>query len=488
MKVAMYLRKSRAEELSKEETLKRHRETLTEFAEQNGLAVADVYEEVASGESLSARPEMLKLLEAVGRGAYDAVLCMDIDRLGRGAMSDQGRILEVLKSSGTRIITPRKLYDLSDELDETYSEFESFLARQELKAIKRRMQRGIRRTIEDGGYVANPPYGYERAYRGKRPTLAVKEDEAGLVRLIFSLYTERGFGCQRIADTLNAMGAKPRRAEQFGRTSVMKILRNPVYAGKIVWNRKMRARRGTGEARTIKTVPAPRENWIIADGIHPPIIPESLFGRTQERIGRKIRPPANAGPLENPLAGLVFCKNCGAPMQRRPLRDGEAYLICQKRGCMTASPLHAVEDAVLKAVKEQLGPLELQISALPEKGAESGRENLEAGRQNLLRQMERLHDLLEQGVYTPEIFLARRELLRKKLEKLESAGRNSPGGPESHEAEKPFPQSLEELYAAMDAHGKNLLLKSLIEKIVYSKEKGAKPNEFRLEIFFPPFF
>ena len=52
----MYLRKSRAEELSKEETLKRHRETLTEFAERNGLAVAAVYEEVASGESLSARP------------------------------------------------------------------------------------------------------------------------------------------------------------------------------------------------------------------------------------------------------------------------------------------------------------------------------------------------------------------------------------------------------------------------------------------------
>ncbi|HEX3039059.1 MAG TPA: recombinase family protein, partial [Caproiciproducens sp.] len=148
MKAAMYLRKSRAEEITDtvDETLKRHRETLTEFAEKCGIDITGIYEEVVSGESLFARPQMLRLLADVENRRYDAVLCMDIDRLGRGAMSDQGVILETLKSTQTKIITPRKVYDLSNEMDETYSEFESFLARQELKTIKRRMQRGIRKT------------------------------------------------------------------------------------------------------------------------------------------------------------------------------------------------------------------------------------------------------------------------------------------------------------------------------------------------------
>ncbi len=112
MNVAMYLRKSRAEELTDtvDETLKRHKETLLEFAVKNKLAVSkeSIYEEVVSGESLYARPEMLRLLADVEGSKYDAVLCMDIDRLGRGAMSDQGIILETLKAADTKIITPRK--------------------------------------------------------------------------------------------------------------------------------------------------------------------------------------------------------------------------------------------------------------------------------------------------------------------------------------------------------------------------------------------
>lgn len=47
---------------------------------------------------------------------YDAVLIMNMDRLGRGNMHEQGLILETFQKSGTKIITPRKVYDLQDEL------------------------------------------------------------------------------------------------------------------------------------------------------------------------------------------------------------------------------------------------------------------------------------------------------------------------------------------------------------------------------------
>ncbi len=160
----MYLRKSRAEEgQSTEEVLAKHRAALEELADRLGLPVDGVYEEVASGEKLYARPEMLKLLERIRAGEVEAVLCMDIDRLGRGGMADQGAILDAFRESGTLIITPEKTYDLTNDVDIEMTEFKAFFARAEWRAIRKRMRRGLMQTIEAGGYTANAPYGYRRA-------------------------------------------------------------------------------------------------------------------------------------------------------------------------------------------------------------------------------------------------------------------------------------------------------------------------------------
>ena len=74
---------------------------------------------------------MLRLLDDISQKRYDAVLCMDIDRLGRGDMASQGMILDTLRTAECLIVTPRRVYDLNNEMDETYSEFEAFMARQE---------------------------------------------------------------------------------------------------------------------------------------------------------------------------------------------------------------------------------------------------------------------------------------------------------------------------------------------------------------------
>lgn len=102
---------------STEEVLAKHRAALEELADRLGLPVDGVYEEVASGEKLYARPEMLKLLERIRAGEVEAVLCMDIDRLGRGGMADQGTILDAFRESRTLIITPEKTYDLTNDVD-----------------------------------------------------------------------------------------------------------------------------------------------------------------------------------------------------------------------------------------------------------------------------------------------------------------------------------------------------------------------------------
>ena len=155
---SVYLRKSRMEEgLATDEVLAKHQKTLYDYAADHGIHILEEYPEVVSGESLYARPQMLRLLQDVEDGKYDAVLCMDLDRLSRGRMKDQGIILDAFRESGTLIITPEKIYNLADEIDEEYAELKTFISRREYKIITKRLRRGLQMSIQDGCYVANAP-------------------------------------------------------------------------------------------------------------------------------------------------------------------------------------------------------------------------------------------------------------------------------------------------------------------------------------------
>lgn len=87
---AAYIRKSRLEEgMDTQEVLSKHQKALVEYAAAHQIHLIEIYPEVVSGESLYARPQMLRLLQDVEEGRYDAVLCMDLDRLSRGRMKDR---------------------------------------------------------------------------------------------------------------------------------------------------------------------------------------------------------------------------------------------------------------------------------------------------------------------------------------------------------------------------------------------------------------
>ena len=164
----MYLRKSRKDrdlelQTGSFDTLQRHRDALLALAKQRGYSIAHIYEEVVSGDSIAARPEMQKLLTAEETGTFEGVLVMEVPRLARGNTKDQGVVAETFQYSGTKIITPEKIYDPADEADEEYFEFGLFMSRREYKAINRRLQRGRMSSLSEGKYIAGtPPYGYRK--------------------------------------------------------------------------------------------------------------------------------------------------------------------------------------------------------------------------------------------------------------------------------------------------------------------------------------
>lgn len=310
MDVCIYLRKSRKGDDPGEtsaETLRRHREQLLSLADSRGLTVKDIKEEVVSGGSIDARPRMKELLEEVEEERYGAVLVMDIDRLGRGSMADQGIIGKVFRESNTLVITPDKTYDLSDDMDEDYYDLCAFFARKELKQIKKRLQRGKMKSFYEGNYVwSSPPYGYVKSGRN---AIVPCPETAGTVREIFRRYIE-GESMGKIAEFLNESQIPTAKGCLWSHKSVSAILHNSEYAGDVVWGRTKMIR-----GRAVKQ---PEDSWITLPGRHEALITREDF----ERARRRLVTSSSAGvkpdvPLKNSLAGILRCGNCQSLMSRK---------------------------------------------------------------------------------------------------------------------------------------------------------------------------
>ena len=429
---------------------------------------------------------MLRLLEDVEAGRYDAVLCMDLDRLSRGRMKDQGIILDAFRDSGTLIVTPDKVYDLSDEIDDELAEFKTFMSRREYKIINKRLRRGLRRSIQDGCYVANAPYGYKKVTIDRRPTLEIYEPEAKFVRIMYSMYAN-GYGCQSIASQVNAMGARPHRSDAFSRNSVAQILRNPTYIGKIVWDQKTHIKKNTkGNPKHI-TIYNPRDKWTITDGLHPPIVEKEVYDKVQGIMAGRYHPAMNDGTIKSPLAGLVKCANCGNNMQRMVMKD-QAYLLCTRKGCCASAKFDLVEARVLDHLEDTLTRIRLE-QPVHEQDLSPLQNALDAITKETnaaLKQKARLHELLEMGEYDLPTYRERMAAVKAKLEDLERRQDEAKRRLEQAQDYDPAVQAANiqavlDAYHTSDAAHTNALLHTVIELVIYRKEKKTKPADFHLD-------
>ena len=485
MDCAIYLRKSRADleaEMRGEgETLSKHKGTLLSLAREQGLNIIAIREEIASGDSIADRPQMMKLLEEVEDGRYDAVLVMDIDRLSRGNMRDQGIILDAFRRSGTKIITPRKTYDLRNELDEEWTEFEAFLARREYKMISRRLIRGRNKSVESGKWIFNlVPYGYQVVYHGKERHIEPHPEEAPVVQMIFKWYTEERIGTSKIAWKLNEMGIKPPRSDKWKHETVSGIIRNPVYIGLIQW-KKRKPERGKDGKKISKC--RPPDEWEVVKGKHQPIISESTFNKAQElRKQRLITPHFKKGAFRNPFAGIAVCGECGRTLTYQRVRETE-LLRCKTEGCTTCGiSLKKFETYVLDELEKWLENYTLQWNpkARPDKmmvDYEQVIRSLENQLQEEKKTKERLYDLLERGIYDEETFLNRSSILASRIaeieEKLRRITEEWEVARQQVQKQTEFVPNVKRLlgmyWKTEDPKQRNVLLKSVLHRVVYRR-------------------
>lgn len=495
----MYLRKSRMdtdfEEVSVEETLNRHRKILNSFCKERRLNVVETLEEVVSGESLSSRPKMLRLLELVNTGMYAGVVCVDIERLSRGSSLESGYIMQVLQTNSCKIITPSKIYDLQNESDEQFTDMKFMFSRYELKTITKRLVRGRNQSASEGKFLGSvAPYGY-RIYKLsgiKGNSLRIEPSEAEIVRLVYDMYGEQGIGYNTIAYRLNEMHV-PSQTGTWGQTSITNILNNEVYLGMIRWKHEPTKRIVKDGMLAKKRVTS--KDYELYEGLHEPIITQEQWDQVKAKQRERNHSSVNSNrQLANPFATILFCEKCGAIMKRNvPAKSQKTspWYRCPTRGCnCRAIKCDFAEDAILKAMREWLAEYTIRVEtdALPKA------DPVEAALSIVQEQLAQLHlqqdnicEYLEKGVYTVEMFTKRNAALTKEINRLQASEidllkrKESEREVQNVEAEIiPTTQKILDSYPHLSIAEKNSLWKIVMEKITMYR---TPDGDFSMHIY-----
>ena len=507
---AIYLRKSRedieSEKYGEGETLARHEKILTTLAQKRNLAIGKIYREVVSGETISERKEMQKLLKDVENEKWTGVLVVEVERLARGDTADQGRVSKAFKYSHTKIITPVKTYDPDNEFDEEYFEFGLFMSRREYKTINRRLQRGREISVSEGKFIGNiAPFGYDRIKLkdSKGYSLKINQDEAPIVKEIFRLYTFESNSINSVAKQLNNLNLKPRISDKWSISSVKDILSNPTYIGKIVWNRRKQKKK-TKNGHLIISRPRNQEYSIYA-GLHEPIIDTETWDLVQEKRKQNTPKIKHTNIVQNPLVGLIFCEKCGKPMQRRPYTKANkpATLICSNSKCdNVSSKLYIVENKIIEALKIWLQNYKVNCKINDNLNPDNNKiiENSILAIQKELEKentkLNKIYDFLENGIYSKDEFINRSKSIKNNIQNLENKlkeytelfNKNNESK-QQKEIIIPKLENVIDLYYKLEsAEDKNILLKSIIAKVTYLKtekaiKKDADPTNFELHIY-----
>ena len=493
----LYLRKSRTDDplLTVEEVLARHEAILDEWCEKNlggRVPEENKFREIVSGETIADRPEVQKLLKKIESPKYKVVIIVEVQRLSRGDLEDAGRLIKLLRYTNTLVITPHKPYDLSDEYDRDAFERELKRGNEYLEYQKKIMNRGKLSSVSAGWYIGSqPPYGYDKVWvmEGKRkcPTLAINEEEANVVRMIFDMYVNKDMGTPNIAHALDALHIPPRRGNHWSDGSIKDILANVHYIGKIKWNWRMTTP-VVEDSEVIKKRPR-QSDYQIFDGKHDPIISEELFQAAQEKRGKNPRNKIST-KIRNPFSSLLYCQ-CGRAMKMKSYKaNGKEYLslVCfDQVHCNTGScTYHEVINAVADILRQNIADFELNAKKDNGDSVKLHEELIKALEKKLkdinareLSQWEAQSNPDPSMRMPQAIFRQLNEKLQKeKAEVQEALLEAYETIPPTVDYVKKVQTFQDALNALLDpeksAQDKNRLLKDCIERITYNREKPVR--------------
>ncbi len=344
-------------------TLEAQKSRMRAYAEFNGYIIAGEYEDAGkSGKSIEGRLEFNRMMEDIksGKDGVSYVLVFKLSRFGRNA-ADVLSTLQIMQDFGVNLICVEDGIDSSKDAGKLMISVLSAVAEIERENIRVQTMEGrIQKAREgkwNGGFA---PYGYTL----EKGELSVNEEEAVAIRIIFDQYVHTDMGANGLAKYLEQHGIHKIQRQNgknplFDAALIRRILKNPVYCGKIAYGRRQTEKvRGTrNEYRLVE-----QENYLLADGLHEALVSEELWHEAQVKLLAQAEKYEHVNRGKDTkvhlLSGIVKCPVCGAGMYgNKSIKykaDGTKYKDFYYYGCKHRTMTHGNKCDYKKQIQEEL--------------------------------------------------------------------------------------------------------------------------------------
>lgn len=434
LRLAIYARVS-TEEQREGQTIDSQIAELERFSRDKAWPIVGIYKDEGWSGGVMERPDLDRLRDDAQKGVFDAVLINDVDRLARD-VAHLGVIKRDLERHAVKVIFRKLPSDATPTSNLMVNILGSF-AEFERELIADRTRRGRRHKVEvRNQYLgSNTAYGFRYIPRdrtaGKEGLLELVPEEATVVRQMFEWVDHEGLSARRVLSRLNEQKISPRKgAPHWSKSSVLRILRNEMYAGvwhynkfqgcepqKPVTSARYRRRRKSSVRQR------PKSEWlplVLPESLH--IVPRERWLRVQRQLNQNITFSPRNEKHAYLLKGLVRCGACGARYAGDPCH-GKFYYRCIARCKRLPSVCETVlNETVKEAVRNVVLHPEVILEPLRQLDQAEARERTNRARaaqgaeselKLLQLQESRVLDAYRTGVISPE-------QLAQQLQKIKS--------------------------------------------------------------------
>lgn len=303
-------------------SLDAQREKLRKYADYEDMVIAGEYsDEGFSGKNIQGRHEFQQMLRDVQdcKDGVSYVLVFKLSRFGRNA-ADVLNSLQLMQDFGVNLICVEDGIDSSKDSGKLMISVLSAVAEIERENIRAQTMAGRKQKAREGKWNGGfAPYGYTLE-KGK---LYVNEEEAEAIRIIFDKYVHTDMGANGLARYLanHGIGKIQRQNGKnplFDAALIRRILKNPVYCGKIAYGRR-RTEKVHGTRNDYRLIE--QDNYLLVDGLHEALVSEELWHDAQVKLVAQAKKyeKINHGKDNKVhlLTGLLKCPICGSRYVRQ---------------------------------------------------------------------------------------------------------------------------------------------------------------------------
>ncbi len=339
-KVAIYIRLSREDDkIGESESITNQREFLKNWVEEHGYEIFDIYvDDGYSGTNFN-RPAFQKMLKDIDENKINMVVTKDMSRLGRDYIGTGEFVEKYFPSKKVRYVA------VTDGIDTFYESsgndmapFKAVFNDMYAKDISKKIRTALRTKQKQGLWVGGcPPFGYRIDPKNKNHLIPDPEEDY-IVKKIFNMALLgktpyqikiilsdekiptramiKGKVDHRIHATSSNIGI-------WNQKTIKGILTNQLYTGDMVQNRRSKV-----NYKIKKTVNNCKEDWIIVENTHTPLVSKEEFEIVQKLLPKNtIRKEKK---IYRRLDGLLYCHECGHRLGICNPRksDGRTYIVC----------------------------------------------------------------------------------------------------------------------------------------------------------------